>query len=284
MRNRCIQMCILILLGILLYQNILAGQKVRYQFEKGNIYRYSTTVESNTTGQMMGQEFSMTSGAAIDYSISVTDAKEGVYTLTLTFEKFHVRVNMPMMGFHDSTMAMEEYVGKRMKIVMTDRGKTLSTALIDTIAPSRIQAMAGLTPADLFKQFLIELPEKEMDKNSSWKKDLPDTTQRGGMKIVTRNNIEFNVAGSEEKLGFECWKIAILGTSTIEGSGSRHGNDVTMDGTIKVSGAAYVAPAEGVFVLSEQINDTEMTTMVTGAQTGASTMSISTTMKTELVK
>ena len=155
---------------------------------------------------------------------------------------------MPMMGFNDSTIVMQEYVGKRVKVVMTDKGKTLSVEPIDTIPPSRVQMMASLTPSDLFKQILLELPEKELDVNGSWKKDAPDTISRGGMKMVVKQNIEFKIVGAEKKNDFNCWKIAITGTSTIEGSGNQRGTDVTIDGTVKINGAAYIAPAEGVFV------------------------------------
>ena len=261
-----------------------AGQKLRYNYEKGKTYKYSAVVESKTSGQAMGQEFTVTSGADFDYSISLVSMDAGVMTLTVTYEKFNIKLNMPMMGFNDSTIVMQEYAGKRVKVVATDRGKTLTIEPIDTIPPSRVQMMASLTPKDLFKQILFELPEKEQDLNSSWKKDSPDTTSRGGMKIVTKQNIDFKIVAAERKNDLDCWKISINGTSTLEGSGSQQGADVTIDGTVKMNGAAYVAPAEGVFVLSELSNETEMTTTATGSQTGASTMSINTTIKNTLVK
>jgi len=120
--------------------------------------------------------------------------------------------------------------------------------------------------------------------NDSWKKDLPDTSSRSGLKIVTKYNVDFKIIGEEKKNDLPCWKIAISGTSTIEGSGSQRGADVAIDGTVKIHGSAYMAPAEGVFVLSEQSTETDMTTTATGSQTGASTMSITTTAKTMLVK
>jgi hypothetical protein len=232
----------------------------------------------------MGQEFTMTSGADFDYSISLTSVNAGVMTLTVKFVKFNIKINMPMMGFNDSTIVMREYVGKRIKVVMTDKGKTLSVVPIDTIPPSQVQMMAGLDPSDLFKQILLELPEKEIDVKGSWKKNNPDTISRGGMKMVIKPNIEFKVVGAEKKADYNCWKIAIIGTSSIEGNGAQRGADVTIDGTVKINGSAYIAPAEGIFVLSEQSNETEMTTTATGSQTGASTMSINTTVKSKLVK
>ena len=136
---------------LLCIQISIAGQKLRYNFEKGKALKYSTVVENKISGQSMGQEFSMASGTDLDYSISLINTSDGVIALTAKFEKFNIKLNMPMMGFNDSTIAMQEYIGKRIKVVMTDRGKTLSVEPIDTIPPSREQMMANVTPSDLFK-------------------------------------------------------------------------------------------------------------------------------------
>jgi hypothetical protein len=226
----------------------------------------------------------VTSGADLVYSISLLSADAGVITLKAQFEKFNVKLNMPMMGFNDSTIAMNEYIGKRIKMVITEKGKTLSVEPIDTIPPSRVQMMAGLTPSDLFKQILLELPEKAVDVNDSWKKENPDTMARNGMKMIIKHNIDCKIVGTEKKNEMNCWKIALSGTSTIEGSGNQRGTDVTIDGTVKINGSVYFAPAEGVSVLSEQTSETEMTTTVTGSQTGATTLTISTTAKSMLIK
>ena len=284
MRVRTIQVILTVSFVLLLFQVSTAGQKLRYNFEKGKAYTYSTLVDSKTSGQSMGQEFSMTSSTDFDYAISLLQANAGVLTMNVEFKKFNVKLNMPMMGFNDSTMVMKEYVGKRVKVVATDVGKTLSVVPIDSIPPSRIQMMAGLNPSDLFKQVLLELPEKEVGLNDTWKKDAPDTMSRGGMKMVMKPNIEYKIVGEEKKNDLKCWKIVFSGTSTIEGSGNQRGMDVTIDGTVKVKGTAYFAPGEGLSVLTEQSSDTDMTTTFTGQQTGASTMSINSSVKIALVR
>jgi hypothetical protein len=256
----------------------------RYKFEKGKVYKYSTTMENSTSGQMMGQEFTVTSSANFDYSLMLTTVNNGIISLTTTFDRFDLKLNMPMMGFNDSIIVMKEYIGKRVKVTLSEQGKTLSVEPIDTIPPSRLQMMANLTPTELFRYFVLEIPEKKLDTNVVWKKDTPDTTMRSGMKMVTKNNIDFKVVGRENKKEYQCWNISLNGTSTIEGSGSQRGNDVTIDGSIKVNGSVYIAPKEGIFVFSEQANVMDMTTTVSGAQTGASTMAINTKIKTELVK
>jgi hypothetical protein len=284
MRLRKIQIIFAAMVLFLAWHVSTAGQKLRYHFEKGKIYKYTTFVESKTSGQSMGQEFTLTSGADFDYSLSLISADTGKITLKLVFDKFNIKLNLPMMGFHDSTIVMQEYVGKRLKVVVTELGKTLSVEPIDTIPPSSLQTMINLSPAELFKQILLELPEKEMNVNNTWKKNNPDTVSRSGMKITVKPNIEFKIAGTEKKNDLSCWKIGFNGTSAIEGSGNQRGADVAIDGTVKMRGTAFFAPAAGVAVYLEQSSETEMTTTATGSQTGASTMSISTSVKNTLIK
>jgi len=284
MRSRTIQVGFTALFIFLICQLGIAGQQLRYKFEKQKTYKYSTTIESKISGQSMGQDFTMTSGADFDYSISLISTDAGVMTLTVKYEKFNIKLNMPMMGFNDSTIVMKEYIGKRVKVVMTDRGKILSIQPIDTIPPSRVQMMASMSPADLFKQIIFELPEKEIDVNGSWKDETPDTISRGGMKMVMKHNINYKIVGTDKKNDFNCWKIATNGTTTVEGNGSQRGADATIDGIVKANGTIYIAPVEGMFILSEQSSETDMTTTATGSQTGASTISTNATVKTTLVK
>ncbi|RPI05420.1 MAG: hypothetical protein EHM64_06615 [Ignavibacteriae bacterium] len=284
MHKRTIVLSCALAAFILLSQICIGGQKLRYHYEKGKNYQYTTVVDSKTSGQAMGQEFTMTSGADLDYTVTLMDADAGTLTLMITFEKFNIKLNLPMMGFNDSTIVMKDYIGKRVKVIVTDKGKTVSVQPIDTIPPSREQMIASVTPSDLFKQVLLELPENEMELNGSWKKVSPDTTARGGMKMVVKPNIEYKIAGAEKNSNHDCWKIAVSGTSTIEGSGSQRGADVTIDGTVKSNGSVFMAPRDGIIVQSQLSNETEMTTTATGSQTGASTMSISSTIKSTLRK
>jgi hypothetical protein len=257
---------------------------VHYTFEQGKSYQYSTIVDTKVVGQAMGQEFNITSGTTLNYSLTILEQKDHLMKLTATITRFAMQINFPMMGLNDSTIVMSEYNGKRIQIVMTEKGKTLSVESQDTIPPSRVLAMLKLSPNDLFKQLFLELPDHELEVNGTWKKTNPDTTVRGGMKTVMKQNIECKVSGREEINHYSCWKILINGSSQMEGSGSQGGNDVSIDGTIKVHGMVWIAPEKGIFVSSEQSVDNDVTTTVTGSQTGASTMLVKTTIQSKLVQ
>jgi hypothetical protein len=256
---------------------------VQYRFEEGKSYQYSTIVDSKVVGQTMGQEFNTTSVTTFGYSLMIQEKKEHLLKLTATITKFAVRNNFPMMGLNDSTIVMSEYIGKRMQVLMTERGKTLSVEPLDAIPPSRVLVMTGLMPIDLLKQLFLELPDRELEINGSWKKTNPDTITRGKMKMVMKPNVDYKITGVEKKSDYSCWKILISGSNLMEGSGSQGGNDVSSDGIIKINGTAFFAPEKGIFVSSEQSVDNDLTTTVAGSQTGTSTMLIKTTIRSRLV-
>jgi hypothetical protein len=284
MQSRLFVVVGLIILFIIPQHSGISGQKFVYKFDQGKAYRYSSNIESKTSGQMGGQEFTVSSGVQLHYSVTLTEKSANTLTLNAVIEKFEMKINMPMMGFKDSVISMPEMIGKRIQVKITPQGKSVSVTPIDTVKPSRLLMMGNVNPVDLFQRVFFEFPDKELDVNGTWKKTDPDTIKRSGMKMITKNNVDFTVAGKEKNNDFQCWKILIAGKSTVEGSGNQQGADVTVDGTVKTNGTAFAAPADCVFVGAEQATESDITITATGSQSGASTMSSSTKMKTVLVK
>jgi hypothetical protein len=278
-----IKPCFMLFFIALFFQISDSGQRLRYQFKQGKTYSYSTRIDTKTSGQMMGQEFIISSDVDFDYSMRVIHMSENRYTMQATFEKYDVNLHIPILGFNDSTVIMKEYVGKRMIVLMTDRGKILSIEQVDSLPPCRIQFIANLSPLNIFRKLIFELPEEAMDMNGSWKNKNPDAVTQGNLTIVTQQDVEFKIVGAEKKNSYDCWKILITGSSTLEGSGSQGANTVTVDGIIKNHGSVFIAPVDGVFVSAEQTVENELTTTITGQETGASTMIVNTSIRSLLV-
>jgi hypothetical protein len=235
------------------------GQRLRYQLEKGKTYSYSAIVVGVNEAFL----------ADIDYSIEVNDAKEGVYTLTVVFQKWTVKATIAihkisnwLAGMHDSTIVMKGYIDKRIKVIMTDRGKILSTVPIDTMETSDIFTIGNIdrapTPISFLKRLFIEFPEKEMAVYDSWKENLPDTTTIGGLNMVREPNIKYTIAGAETRNGFDCWKITFRGASTSEGIGTQMGYERTRHETEIANGNVYFVPAKGIFMFFEHFEDWEL--------------------------
>jgi hypothetical protein len=272
------------LLVFIIFQISDSGQKLHYQFNQGKTCTYSTRIDTKTSAQMMGQELRMSSGVDFDYSMRMVRSDGHLYTLQVTFEKFDVHLHVPLMGFNDSTIAMKEYIGKRILVLMTDRGRILSIDQVDSLPLCRIQLIANLTPLSIFRKLFFELPEEDMEIHGSWKKNVPDTVIQGNITMVTKQRVEFTIVGAEKKNDYDCWKVLITGSSTMEGSGTQGANTVNVDGIIKNRGSVLIAPGDGILVSAEQFIDNDLTTTITGPEMGASTMTINTTIQTDLLR
>jgi hypothetical protein len=259
-----------------------ARQKLRYNFEQGRKYSYTTTIDNKTTAQGMGQEMTVTAVSNLDYTVALDSVHDGLFTLIITLDKFVNKINMPLMGFNDTTIVMTEWEGKRVHVTMNDLGKVLSVEAIDQIPPSRLGAMLQVGPSDMFRKIFFEFPDQELGIDSVWKNTDPDTSRQMGMTIAVKPNVEFKIAGKELNNGLNCWKVVFTGTNITTGSGSMQGMDIAVDGATKVSGTVYFAPQEGVFLSAEQANDAEMTQTFSGAQSGAQTTSSVVAIKSAL--
>jgi hypothetical protein len=146
--------------------------------------------------------------------------------------------------------------------------------------------MSGMQPNNLLRQLFMELSEEEVAIGGTWKVARADTTamREAGGQTINKHNFEFTVAATEQKAGYDCWKIAFTGTTVTEGKGVVQGMDMTMDGTTKINGTAYFAPKEGLLISSESNSDIDMTQSFTGQQTFTQTFVVTVAMKTMLMK
>ncbi len=263
---------VLILLSLSLSLMLTAGEKFRYKFEKGKTYRYQVTTDSRTSGSMGGMEFTADSKLSfVTAMVSQGMTSEGL-ELIATLERATAMINVPMMGLRDSTMELSDYVGKRVRLVVSDRGKLVSFTIIDTVVAGRMSMMLGGAPTELLKRLLVTLPEGPMEAKGAWKENTPDTTKNGGVTMVIRPNIDFQAVGKETKGAHEAWKIMVNGVSAMEGAGTARGMDVTVDGSTKIAGTLHFAPKAGLLVEYDATTDSEVTQTFSGAQSGAQLM------------
>jgi len=250
------------------------GQKLRYHFEKGDSLRYSSSIDSKTSGQERGEDFVIIADADFDYTIRPGERTAGGnYALTVTIDRFHLRLDAPVLGFVDSTVILNEYAGKRLNVELTELGKTVSIEPIDLFPRWRFLTFAEMNPFELFQRLIFELPEQAVDTGSTWTNTSPDSTVQDGMAIRSNQNIGYRVTGVALKGRYRCWQITIAGRNSMEGTGKQSGMTLTTDAVNKLNGVVYFAPKEGVCVSAEQTIANDMTVTATGKQTGAQTTS-----------
>ena len=217
----------------------------------------------------MGQDFSLSSKFSIDCSLTAVDKNDSAFTVLILFRSFKGVLNFPLMGFYDSSFSMNEWTDKRIRLVFTPRGKILTAQALDDIAVSDIGTMLHIDPVAIAQRLILELPPQEIDTNVPWKKTNADTMNQSGVNIITKPNIDYKLGGKEVCGHLECRKMVFGGSSTIVGSGTTQGIDVSIDGTMKTDGAALFAEGNGLLVSVRQTQETDMTQTLSGAQTGA---------------
>jgi hypothetical protein len=277
-------LCIIVLSASVISVAFARGEKLRYQMAKGVTHEYTVTSDTKSKSQMMGQEFSASSWTFFGISMTGEDVgKNGELIFVAKVDTNLTKIDSPMLK--DTNRVLKEFNGKRVRLTLSPLGKTLKSVPIDSVTLSpQMQMMGGTRPAEFLRRVLLELPEKEVGVGDTWKKTNPDTTIAQGMKIVTKPNIQFKIAGNEKVGGYDCVKITFDGTSSQYGTGSRQGMEMVIDGNVKTKGTAYFAPAEGLLLSIDQTSTTEMNISGTGEQMFTGTQSITQSSKVKLVK
>lgn len=259
------------------------GEQLRYQSEKGVAHQYKINSEIKQKMQMMGQDFTTVLSNDIELSLEGNDVKDGHLVFIGKVEKNLSKIDSPMMK--DTAIVSKDINGKRVQIVVTSLGKTLKTVALDSIPPAANPMMGNIVnPSEIMRRLFVELPEKALAVGDTWKQTKPDTSNNQGMKVISKPDITYKIAGTESKGGFECLKITFEGTGSQYGTGSRQGMELVIDGTSKSKGTAYFAPKFGILVAVESSNTSETNISGAGEQMFSGTQSTTVTSKVVLVK
>jgi hypothetical protein len=276
--------CLILLSAAILSIAFAGGEKLRYQMPKGVTHKYKLTTDSKTKAQMMGQDFTTTSWSYFGISLTGEDAGKNSELICVGKVDSNLsKIDSPMMK--DTARVMKEINGKRVRLTLSPLGKTVKSEVVDEIPQTQAtQMMGGGNPTDFLRRLFVELPEKEAGVGESWKQTRPDTTNAQGMKIITKPDVTFKIAGNESVGGYDCLKITFEGASSQYGTGSRQGMELVLDGTVKSKGTVYFAPKEGLMVSLEQTSANEMNISGTGEQMFTAIQSTTSTSKVVLVK
>ena len=274
---------VLTILSVITLVAFAQGEKLRYQSEKGVTHQYKINTENSTKAQMGGRDFTTVFGSDIEFSLAGQDAaKNGDLVFVAKVDKNLSRVDSPMMK--DSAMVSKEINGKRVQLIVTPLGRTVKSVALDSIPRPANPMMGNINPTDIMRRIFVELPEKAVGTGDTWKQTRPDTINAQGMKIISKPDITFKIAGTEAKGGYDCLKITFEGTASQYGTGSRQGMELVIDGTVKSKGTAYLAPKAGLLVHVESSSTNDMNITGAGEQMFTATQSVTSNSKMVLVK
>jgi len=261
----------LIVIAMLISASIIFAQesyKLEYKFQKGKTYRFSHISNSNITQEMMGKEMKMTNASDMTFRVAVDDlTKEGNIALIVSIDSAKNTTKSPMM---DTTMILNNIIGKRTKITVSKIGAVLSREVLDTI---KNEGMMGSGSQRGMAQLTL-LPEKEVKVGEKWNSTTIDTIESMGGKIIHTSNVEYTLSGKEKKQNHDCLKIDYIGTSSDTGKMMMNGMELFVEGNGKVKGTVYFDQKLGLIVLDESTTDNEQTMAITGQQNMTIPMSV----------
>lgn len=272
----------LVVIAIVLSVSLMLSQesyKLEYKFQKGKTYRYSHVSNSNITQEMMGKEMKMTNASDMTLRVVVDNvASDGNTTLIISVDSAKNTTKSPMM---DTTMVLNNLIGKRTKLTMSKIGDVISREVIDTV---KNEGMMG-SGSQRGMASITKLPDTETKFGEKWKSTTVDTVESMGGKIVHSSNVEFTLIGKEKKQNRDCLKIDYTGTSTDTGKMMMGGMELFVEGNGKVKGTFYFDHQSGLTILDESSSENEQTMAVTGQQNMTIPVSISSkSVKTLLEK
>jgi len=256
--------------------------KFAYRFQKGQHLKYLTSVKTDQSMEMMGQEMtSVVEGTSLMHIDVENVDKDGSVTMVYALDSLstHVKSQNPPM---DSTFRNPEgLLGKRTRQVMSALGKKIKSTVVDSVKLSGMAAQMGGQHSSLH---LIEFPGKDVKLGETWKVAKTDTMEQGGGKVVLSPDHTYTVGAEVDTLGYKCVRIAYSGTVKIKGEGKNMGMNFFVEGEGPSNGIAYFAPKDGLLIVATNNVDLEMTIALTGQMSMTIPQSTSTKTVVTLVK
>lgn len=249
--------------------------KLEYKFEKGKTYLFQDITTGDVTQEMMGREMKMhnESNSIVRIVVDEVDNDKNI-SLIISSDSITVRSKTPM---GDTSMVLNELIGKRTKILVSNIGKIIKRETLDSIRLRGRMAMNTMREAISFPI----LPEQPMGIGEKWQGTYTDSMMStNGPQIITQQNFEYTIVGKEKRAGFDCLKITYTGTTSSEGKFNMQGMEFYIEGTGKATGTFYFAPKIGMLLENEHIIESDMTY----ASAGENPMTIPVTQKISSVR
>jgi len=256
--------------------------KFAYHFQKGQRLKYMTSVKTDQSMEMMGQEMTSAIEGMSMMHIDVENVdKDGTATFVYALDslRLHVKSQNPPM---DSTFRNPEgLIGKRTRQVMSALGNKIKSTVVDSV---KLAGMAAQVGGQYSSLHLIEFPGKEVKLGESWSIARADTIEQAGGQAILSPNHTYTVGAEVDTLGYRCVRVSYTGAVKIKGEGKNMGMNFFVEGEGPSSGIAYFAPKEGLLVVATNNADLEMTIALTGQMSMTIPQSTSTKTVVTLVK
>lgn len=267
----------LLVLFFMVFAQAQDSYQLQYKFQKGKTYRYKSTSTNDMTQEAMGQEMKMTGGSDLITRLVIENVlTDGSMVMVVSADSAVSRTKSPM---RDTTMVLSNVIGKRMRITVTRTGEVKAREVIDSVRYETRGVTMRVPQREMMS--LTNLPQKQVKIGEKWNQSKADTTEMMGGKTITTSDIDYTLAGTENRMGHSCLKIAFTGKTTTTGKMVNMGMEMFTEGSGKVSGTIFFDHKQGLPVSVESTSEDERTVATTGQQN--MTMQMSSTGKSTSV-
>ncbi len=234
-----------------------------YKFNPGTTYTYGLTDSTNMVQEMGGRE--MITNATVSGKLAIASQsvnEKGESTCWVSFSELSTKIKNAMM---DTTIVLDELLGKRNEIVYAANGKPLQITVLDSLPKMGQMMRMGMSPDAMLKRIFARMPEQAVAIGGTWKETETDSMKQGGLDIVITPDVTYTVKSVEEVAGHSCFKIEFAGTNAMTGKGSQMGAEIFLEGEGNIQGWLYFAPGEGLLLSIDASTDQEQTIAISGA-------------------
>jgi len=232
--------------------------KVDYRYEPGKTYHYRMESSNSFIQELMGQENKGTTGINQDGVFSVESVdNDGLISGSFTWQNFTTTTKMMQI---DTTIAMNDYIGKKSNISITPKGKIL---VISSDSANVLTGIPGSSVGTML--FFLKLPEEMLAVGDTFSSRSIDTTydQKNNQTITEKirkskfENIE--KASQGELIYIFKYEEQTSSSGTIETMGMEMYQETegTEKGTVRISG-------NGILLSQQAVSDKDMSLVLTG--------------------
>jgi hypothetical protein len=248
------------LLLVVSLQTAAQSYELKYDFKEGKTYLFREVTNNDLTQSMMGNEMKIHNSSNNVIRVTAEKKNDKGTWLNISLDSAYVTINMPM---KDTAYSVNEMLNKRVGVLLSPEGEILERKDIDSADLEGAMIQLGKREA---LQFLRFISDKKVSTGESWIVNQVDTVNMMGGNTIMAAEMEFTIAGEEEREGYKVLKIPFKGRITIEGKGSMMGFDYVLEGSGVSAGDLYFAPKEGLPVHTEMSQDFDLTMAGTGSQ------------------
>jgi hypothetical protein len=236
------------------------GMNMSYAPGQEKELSYKATSNFVQEMSVMDQEFTVTADMMQVFKMKPMETENENLGYLVTVEDMSFKLQTPR---GDIEPELGDIIGKSFELILTPNGKELEYSgakkLVMEVATGDSKSIASDIAA-----FFPDLPGHPVRPGDSWKSidEVRDGNDSKETILVFDNINTFDKL--ETYMGYDCMKINVVFTGTIEGEGTQEGMDLVTTGKVQGTGTWYYAYKEGIFVSSSVEGTGETETLVTG--------------------